>query len=79
MPYILQRLAAGSYDLLLDGEIVGSVVRSVSKGGDVRGWHAELLEDAPPRPAPFMQVAHRFDTLEAAVTWLDGACVEDST
>ncbi|WP_244413375.1 hypothetical protein [Methylobacterium radiotolerans] len=37
MPYTLQRLAAGSYDLLLDGDVVGSVVRSLSKGGDVRG------------------------------------------
>lgn len=34
MPYTLQRLAAGSYDLLLDGDVVGSVVRSLSKGGD---------------------------------------------
>ncbi len=37
MPYTLQRLAAGSYDLLLDGDVVGSVVRSLSKGGDIRG------------------------------------------
>ncbi|APT35079.1 hypothetical protein MCBMB27_05788 (plasmid) [Methylobacterium phyllosphaerae] len=37
MPYTLQRLAAGSYDLLLDRDVVGSVVRSLSKGGDIRG------------------------------------------
>ncbi|MET3485853.1 hypothetical protein [Methylobacterium sp. 1973] len=72
MPYTLQRLAAGSYDLLLDGTVVGSVTRDVTKGGDVRGWHAELLDAAPPMPAPFKQEAHRFETLEAAVAWLGG-------
>ena len=78
MPLTLQRLAAGSYDLLLDGDIVGSVVRGLSKSGDVLDWCAELLESAPPWPAPFSQEAHRFDTLEATVAWLGGANVEDS-
>lgn len=77
MPFTLQRLAAGSYDLLLDEEIVGSVVRGLSKSGDVLDWYAELLESAPPRPSPFSQEAHRFDTLEAAIVWLGGARVED--
>lgn len=78
MSYTLHRLAPGSYDLLLDGMVVGSVVRDVSKGGDVRGWHAELLEEDSPLPAPFTQEAHRFDTLEAAVVWLGGAFAEGS-
>jgi hypothetical protein len=78
MPYILHRLAAGSYDLIRDGTVVGSVVRDVTKGGDVRGWHAELLSVASPLPPPFTQAAHRFDTLEAAVAWLDAAHVESS-
>ncbi|ACB28304.1 hypothetical protein [Methylobacterium radiotolerans] len=76
MPYTLQRLAAGSYDLLLDGDVVGSVVRSLTKGGDVRGWYAELLEAAPPLPAPFTQEAHRFDTLDDTLAWLGGAQIE---
>lgn len=37
MAYTLYRLAPGSYDLLLDGKVVGSVVRNVSTRGDVKG------------------------------------------
>ncbi len=55
MPYMLHRLAAGSYDLIREGTVVGSVVRDVTKGGDVRGWHAELLSAAAPLPPPFGQ------------------------
>ncbi len=36
MPYTLQRLAAGSYDLLLDSTVMGGVVRDISADGDVR-------------------------------------------
>jgi hypothetical protein len=39
--YDLKRLVPGSYDLLLDGEIVGSVVRS--SGHHAPPWRAELL------------------------------------
>ena len=70
MPYILQRLAAGSYDLLLEGALVGGVVREVGKNGFVRGWRAELMSDMPPMPAPFTQETHEFETFEAAVAWL---------
>ena len=30
MPYTLKRLAPGSFDLILDGEVVGNLVRDVS-------------------------------------------------
>lgn len=30
MAYTLRRLAAGSYDLLLQGKVIGSLVRNVS-------------------------------------------------
>ena len=75
MTYTLHRLAAGSYDLILDGVIVGSVVREVSKEGHGRDWHAELLDDPPAdqRPHPFEQIEHRFSTLDALTTWLGGA------
>ena len=33
MTYTLHQLAAGSYDLALDGVIVGDVVRDVTPGG----------------------------------------------
>lgn len=75
MPYVLHRLAPGSYDLILDGKVVGSLARDVTKSGLARGWDAELLSATPPLPAPFTQEAHRFDMLEAAVAWLGGATV----
>lgn len=77
MTYTLHRLAAGSYDLLLDGVIVGSVVREVSADGGHRGWYAELLEDLLPdrRPRPFIEIEHAFPTLDEATEWLGGAVV----
>ena len=81
MPYTLHRLATGSYDLLLDGVLIGGVVRDITADGDVRRWRAELLEDLPPaqRPQPFTEVEHRFDTLEAAVAWLGDATMADNS
>lgn len=74
MAYQLIQLAPGSYDLLLNGEIIGSVVRSGSRRGDAT-WTAELLEDGPmeTRPTPFTQVEHTFETLEDVCAWLKGA------
>lgn len=72
MSYSLHRLAAGSYDVRLDGEIMAALVRSGNGRGTVTRWHAELLADLPSaeRPAPFVDVEHRFDTLAAACEWL---------
>ncbi|POR40397.1 hypothetical protein [Methylobacterium sp. V23] len=80
MTYTLHRLAPGSYDLALDGVIVGGVVRETTAGGAPTGWCAELLQDLPAatRPRPFDCVEHRFQTLEAAVAWLGGAAILDS-
>lgn len=81
MPHTLRRLAAGSYDLLLDGTIIGGVVRDISADGEVRRWRAELLDDLPPaqRPQPFTEIEHRFDTLEEVLAWLGGATIADSS
>jgi hypothetical protein len=75
MPYALHRLAAGSFDLLLDGTVMGSVVRDITADGEVRRWRAELLDDLPPtqRPQPFIEIEHRFDTLEEVLAWLGDA------
>jgi hypothetical protein len=70
MPYFLHRLAPGSYDLLLEGKVVGSVVREVTDSGYVRGWRAELMSGEPPLPGPFTQETHEFKSFEAAVSWL---------
>ena len=72
MPYTLHRLAAGSYDLLLEGTVIGSVVREVGKSGQIRGWRAELMSGEPPLPEPFTQEAHEFKSFEAIVAWLGG-------
>ncbi len=71
MAYKLVRLAAGSYDVVLNGVIVASLVMSETPSR-VRTWTAELLIDMPPeeRPAPFVEVEHHFGSFEEARTWL---------
>lgn len=71
MPYTLQRLAAGSFDLILDSKVVGSLVREVSKDGYEGDWTAETLTESPPYPTPFTQETHKFTTLKAAADWLE--------
>ncbi|MGU3358880.1 hypothetical protein ACLBWX_00960 [Methylobacterium sp. M6A4_1b] len=81
MRYTLHRLAPGSYDLVLAGEIVGSVVREIVAGDDAPIWHAELLDDPPPagRPRPFSKVDHTFGSLQAVTVWLGDAHIIDLT
>jgi hypothetical protein len=78
MPYTLSRLAAGSYDVLLDGVIVASLVRSGSS--DDATWTAELLVDVHPRrrPAPFTETEHTFGSLREAQEWLWNAEIRDT-
>ena len=75
MTYALHRLAAGSYDLALDGMIFGGVVREVRGGAGDDIWHAELPDDPAPekRPPPFSRVDHTFGSLQAVVAWLGDA------
>ncbi|PVE22975.1 hypothetical protein DC522_18510 [Microvirga sp. KLBC 81] len=70
MTYSLIQLAPGAYDLLLDGEIVASVVRSGLR--QPYTWTAELLEDLPrsKRPSPFQDLEHDFPSLEELCAWL---------
>jgi hypothetical protein len=72
MPYTLHKLAPGSYDLKLDGELIGGVVKN---GPRAATWTAELLDDVPSGalPAPFTKTEHNFPTLDAVLTWLGGA------
>jgi hypothetical protein len=78
MTYTLSRLAPGSYDVLLNGKIVASLVRSGST--DSATWTAELLEDVHPRrrPAPFKWPEHTFGSLEEAQKWLGIAGIRDA-
>ncbi len=78
MTYTLSRLAPGSYDVLLDGVIVASLVRNSDTYHTI--WTVELLEDAHPisRPAPFTEPEHTFSTLEEARAWLGNPEVRDT-
>jgi hypothetical protein len=70
MTYSLIQLAPGAFDLLLNGEVVASVVRNGSYKPYT--WTAELLEDLSPdqRPAPFTKIEHIFASLEDLCAWL---------
>ena len=70
MTYSLIQLAPGAFDLLLNGEVVASVVRNGSY--KPYSWTAELLEDLSPdqRPAPFTTIEHVFASLEDLCAWL---------
>ncbi len=78
MAYKLLRLAPGSYDVLLKGAVIASLVRSGTS--DEATWTAELLTDLPPwkRPAPFTETEHTFGSLEEAQRWLGGAKIHDA-
>ena len=79
MPYALHRLAAGSYDLVLDGTVIGGVVREVTAQGDAKCWRVELLENLPAaqRPSPFTAIEHEFTTFEEVTAWLGATEVAD--
>jgi hypothetical protein len=78
MTYKLSRLAPGSYDVLLNGVIIASLVRSGDT--DNATWTAELLVDLPleGRPAPFTEMEHAFGSFEEARQWLGDAEIRDS-
>ncbi|EIM29932.1 hypothetical protein [Microvirga lotononidis] len=79
MTYSLIQLAPGAYDLLLEGEIMGSVVRT-GTGNKNTFWTAELLEDRPQGkwPAPFREIEHSFPNLDALCEWLGNPPVKSN-
>jgi hypothetical protein len=74
MAYKLSQLAPGSYDVVLNGVIIASLVRSGHTPEST--WTAELLVDmsAEERPAPFTGPEHTFGSLGEAQRWL--GCTE---
>jgi hypothetical protein len=78
MTYTLSLLAPGSYDVLLNGVVIASLVRDSSKTPTI--WTAELLENMHPRrrPAPFTEAEHEFGSLDEAKKWLGGAEIRDA-
>lgn len=81
MTYTLEQLALGSYDVLLDGALVASLVRNVHRTGPADTWVIELLEEVPAikRPAPFTNQRHIFKSRLAALNWLGIQEVDTST
>ena len=73
MPYTLHRLSAGSYDLLLRGKIIGSVVRNFPSLGTSEDGVLSSSRSAFPaqRPKPFTKSGHAFRSLNAAWECLD--------
>ena len=78
MAYKLSRLAPGSYDVLLHGVIIASLVRSGETNSAT--WTAELLVELPTdeRPTPFTEMEHTFGSLEEAQKWLGDAEIRDA-
>ena len=70
MTYKLARLASGSYDIVLNGVIIASLVRSGPS--ESATWTAELLVELLPqeRPSPFTDPEHTFESLDEARQWL---------
>jgi hypothetical protein len=67
------------YNLLLNGQVMGSVVRAGHRSTNTT-WTAELLEDLPrtKRPALFKNVEHDFATLEEVRAWLGNPPVQSN-
>ena len=78
MTYRLYKLAPGSYDVILNGVIVASLVRTARV--HYASWTAELLVDLRPgeRPKPFVQAEHEFASLDEACNWLGLSAEETS-
>jgi hypothetical protein len=78
MTYELSQLAPGSYDVLLDGTVVASLVRSGQTESST--WTVELLEEVLPSemPTPFTEHEHTFGSLKEAWQWLQGVEVNHS-
>jgi hypothetical protein len=78
MPYSLIQLASGSYDIALNSNIIGAVVRGGTKISPI--WIAELLYAWPPekRPMPFKEVEHEFASFQELRLWLGNPPVSPS-
>ena len=72
MTYTVEQLALGSYDVLLDGVLMASLVRSVHRHGPGDTRQVELLDEMPAikRPAPFTDQRHVFKSRLSALEWL---------
>ena len=70
MAYRLFQLARGSYDIDLNGEVIGSLVRLPPTRDRPTSWVAELLSDDSQRPPPFVSAEHEFQSFDDVLAWL---------
>lgn len=72
MTFTVEQLAPGSYDVLLDGTIMASLVRSVHRHGPGDTWQIDLLDEMPAaeRPPPFTEQRYIFKSRSTALEWL---------
>jgi hypothetical protein len=79
MTYSLIQLAPGAYDLLLNGDVMESVV-GTGTGNKNTYWTAELLEDLPrsKRLTPFSEIEHAFPSLLVLCEWLGNPTVQSN-
>lgn len=70
--YSVERLAPDSYDVLLDGALVASLVRDTDGSGATREWLLDLLDEASTAARPALVIAqqHTFASRAAALAWL---------
>lgn len=78
MSYKLFKLAPGSYDMALNGVIIGSVVQDLANPSL---WLAELLINPEPQnfPPPFTQLVHEFASFEELRRWLGSPELRNSS
>jgi hypothetical protein len=70
MAYRIFQLARGSYDIDLDGEVIGSLVHLAPMRHRPASWVAELLSDDGQRPPPFVSAEHEFQAFGDVLAWL---------
>jgi hypothetical protein len=68
--YAVEKLAPGSYDVLLGGVLIAALTRDID--GPVDEWRIDLLAETSPseRPPPFEGQSHTFSSYRAALNWL---------
>ena len=78
MTYVLHRLAAGNYDLILDGVVIGSDVRGGTSKSKPPTWRAEFAdENGEGWPELLTATEHEFVSPDEVADWPGASLVVD--
>lgn len=68
--YTVEKLAPGSYDVLLDGRLIAALTRGIDDLEEP--WRLDLLAETSPSefPQPFTAQSHAFNSYREALYWL---------